>query len=532
MSVPENCRVCGLCDAAKTPRMGALVHGTAPVDVLLVGTAPCDSDDALGKHMQSAGGQYMLDWLRFWQGSWAYTTVVRCKCDATPQPHQVEACRVYLQREMERLQPKVVITLGVPALHAMWPDGPRSLAKARTPAQIGRCWIIPTYAPGFYAMKDCKADPVAEYTRVFERAVQICDDKYKVHNPDIREVKTGEDMAAVFAQIQAHHEVTLDIENPTTDKKDDPTRYTYWQKHEEGAITCLGIGTTPDRPVWVMRRHQITKDLLRLLATKTLIGANVKHDLAGLAWDCEFPEFAALLHEHGGIECTMQWNGSVDQSKWGNGLKEMAENMLGVANWAVPIAHAQDVERLRILAARKERLKRQRAAAKQGIDWSEDPIPWPTYSDVPWETLMEYNGKDVYYTMLLMDYLRKHVTPSPAYELLLKPGTPVLAEMELNGVLVDKRYLNGLEKAYRKNIRRVTRRLHEFPAVKRVLVKLNLKCIPGEPKTWFNPKSIVHIPALLDSLGIEMHEKTAKGKPRSGPRQQCPTSARRCFWIP
>lgn len=199
-------------------------------------------------------------------------------------------------------------------------------------------------------------------------------------------------------------------------------------------------------------------------------------------------------------------------------MKEMAEKYLGAAAWAWDVRRAKDAERARVIEARREQKTRQRAVEKAGRKWSEEPIPWPTFTDIPWDLLREYNGRDVYYTMKLIAMLRENFEPAPVYRSLLVPGTITLARMELAGVGADRRYRDGLEVAFEEKAKYLQAKLHTFPEVKRILVKQGLTCEPDDPKTWFNPKSTLHKTALIDECGVEVTETTATGAPKTDKR--------------
>lgn len=510
MEHPANCMVCELyktCKQYKQPRHHV---GSPKVDILLVGAQPPDS--ALGV-MSDVGGDYLKTWMQWWDGSWAYTTVVKCAPPdrREPKQHEVEACRRYLQEDIEACNPEVIVALGSAALKALWPDGPTSIVKAKgAPIKIGNRWLIVTYSPAMHTSG--RQDLTTEYTRVFELATQICEGNYQTDNPDIREVREQADYAKMLTQIQEASEVVIDVENPTSNQHDDPSRYTFWMTNP--AVICLGVGTSPKQPVWVMRRQWITQDLLRLIAAKNVVGANVKHDLTALAWDV-WPGFLDAIQS---IDDTMLWHGSRDQNVWGNGLKELAEKYLGAAAWVWPIRQALDAERGRVVEARREQKSRQRTARHLGRPWAEEPIPWPTLADIDWATLREYNGRDVYYTMRLIQYLRERTEPAPVYRSLLVPGTLTLARMELNGVGADEQWRAGLEKAFEQKAVYLNERLHTFPEIKRILVKQGLSCDPNDPKTWFNPKSTPHKTALIEECNVEVTERTSTGAPKTDKR--------------
>ena len=125
----RECRACGLCQSRQQTVFGV---GAAPpeqgdqprVEIMIVGEAPGDTEDQQGQPFVGAAGQLLdqmlaaLGWSRKAQGghnpSVFITNALKCRPpgDRNPQPDEVAQCRPFLQRQIELLQPRLLLALG------------------------------------------------------------------------------------------------------------------------------------------------------------------------------------------------------------------------------------------------------------------------------------------------------------------------------------------------------------------------------------------------------------------------------------
>lgn len=112
------CELCRLCRERTT-----VVTGSGPddADVLVVAEAPGYHDDRTGVLLAGPVGGLFDDVLRdagLAREEIFLTSVVKCRppTGRTPFPDEVESCEGWLFREIQLVQPKVVVTLGALAL--------------------------------------------------------------------------------------------------------------------------------------------------------------------------------------------------------------------------------------------------------------------------------------------------------------------------------------------------------------------------------------------------------------------------------
>lgn len=113
-SVASVCTDCRLCETRKSVVFAA---GSAEADVMVVGEGPGQQEDEQGVPFVGRSGQLLMQLLAE-QGiarDDAYiANVVKCRPphNRDPRPDEIEACKPYLRRQIELVDPKVVIPVG------------------------------------------------------------------------------------------------------------------------------------------------------------------------------------------------------------------------------------------------------------------------------------------------------------------------------------------------------------------------------------------------------------------------------------
>ncbi|RQG92789.1 uracil-DNA glycosylase [Natrarchaeobius halalkaliphilus] len=128
MGSMEDLRVteCTRCPALVDSR-SRIVNGTGPADadVLFVGEGPGAREDERGEPFVGRSGSVLDDQLRIVgldRDAVRITNCVRCRPpdNRDPTTDELENCRGYLESEIDRLDPAVIITLGkVPSEHLL-----------------------------------------------------------------------------------------------------------------------------------------------------------------------------------------------------------------------------------------------------------------------------------------------------------------------------------------------------------------------------------------------------------------------------
>jgi DNA polymerase len=109
------CRACKLCEGRTNTVFGV---GDRNADWLLVGEAPGENEDLRGEPFVGQAGKLldnMLKALGLDRASKVYiANVLKCRPPANrnPQPDEVVQCEPFLRRQVQLLQPKIVLAMG------------------------------------------------------------------------------------------------------------------------------------------------------------------------------------------------------------------------------------------------------------------------------------------------------------------------------------------------------------------------------------------------------------------------------------
>ena len=165
-AVVAECVACGL---ARTRTQTVFSDGREHARVMFIGEAPGESEDLQGVPFVGAAGQLLTDIIQKGMGlarSEVYiANVLKCRPPGNrdPEPEEKALCTPYLDRQIELVNPELILALG---LHAA-----RHLL--RTPLSMGRLrgrvhlWkgrrVVATYHPAYLlrtpsAKKDCWQD--------------------------------------------------------------------------------------------------------------------------------------------------------------------------------------------------------------------------------------------------------------------------------------------------------------------------------------------------------------------------------------
>jgi DNA polymerase len=116
------CRQCRLCAARKQAVLGV---GDRHADWLFVGEGPGAEEDQRGEPFVGQAGRLldnMLAAIGLKRGEDVYiANAVKCRPpeNRTPEPEETAACRPYLERQIELIQPKLIVALGRPAAQTL-----------------------------------------------------------------------------------------------------------------------------------------------------------------------------------------------------------------------------------------------------------------------------------------------------------------------------------------------------------------------------------------------------------------------------
>jgi uracil-DNA glycosylase len=143
---------CTRCRLARGRTQVVWSAGNLDSDLLFIGEAPGFHEDKQGVAFVGAAGQ-LLDTLLAEIGldrtSAAIVNVIKCRPPGNrdPLPDEIEACRPWLEAQLEHMQPKVIVTLGNFATRFILEE-PVGITRARGRKYARRgATVIPTFHP-------------------------------------------------------------------------------------------------------------------------------------------------------------------------------------------------------------------------------------------------------------------------------------------------------------------------------------------------------------------------------------------------
>jgi len=142
------CRRCRLCEGRTRAVPG---EGDPNADVVILGEAPGKNEDLSGRPFVGRAGKLLDEVLAevgYSREKVFIANIVKCRPpeNRRPKADEIEACRPYLDAQLEMLKPKVIVLLGNTALGAMLGLGKITRLRGKPIERDGRTYL-PTYHP-------------------------------------------------------------------------------------------------------------------------------------------------------------------------------------------------------------------------------------------------------------------------------------------------------------------------------------------------------------------------------------------------
>ncbi|HEX9925187.1 MAG TPA: uracil-DNA glycosylase [Anaerolineae bacterium] len=154
MSLPQIARAvhdCTRCPLHEGRSRAVPGEGNPGADIMLIGEGPGYHEDKQARPFVGASGKFLeqlLDDIGYQREDVFITNVVKCRPpkNRDPQPDELEACQDYLERQIELIDPKVIVTLGRYSMARYFPGA--SISKIHgQPKRVGQRLIVPMFHP-------------------------------------------------------------------------------------------------------------------------------------------------------------------------------------------------------------------------------------------------------------------------------------------------------------------------------------------------------------------------------------------------
>jgi DNA polymerase len=116
-AIAAEVRTCTRCRLAQGRTRAVPGEGHPDTEVVFVGEGPGQTEDQQGRPFVGRAGELLVKWLASigWRRQEVFiTNIVKCRPPGNrdPEPDEIAACAPYLRRQLEILDPAVVVTLG------------------------------------------------------------------------------------------------------------------------------------------------------------------------------------------------------------------------------------------------------------------------------------------------------------------------------------------------------------------------------------------------------------------------------------
>ncbi|MCE1254185.1 MAG: uracil-DNA glycosylase [Anaerolineae bacterium] len=173
--------VCDKCVLKNTRKRAVPGEGPVDAEIMLIGEGPGFHENEQGRPFVGAAGQFLNELLKssgLTREKVFITNVVKCRPPGNrdPLPDELAACAGYLDRQIEIINPKVIITLGRYSMARYFPMGKISLIHGQA-SWVNDRMVVAMYHPAA-ALHQSQLRPIleADFSRLSEWLNQV-----KVH---------------------------------------------------------------------------------------------------------------------------------------------------------------------------------------------------------------------------------------------------------------------------------------------------------------------------------------------------------------
>lgn len=147
----RGCTKCRLCETRTHTVYG---EGDVDAQIFFIGEGPGETEDQTGRPFVGRAGELlnkMIAGMGLKREQVYIANVVKCRPpnNRVPAPDEVATCTPYLERQLEIIRPRAIVTLGLPATQYML-QTKMSMGKLRGTWQAWRgIKLMPTYHPAY-----------------------------------------------------------------------------------------------------------------------------------------------------------------------------------------------------------------------------------------------------------------------------------------------------------------------------------------------------------------------------------------------
>ena len=153
LDIEAEARECVRCPLSEGRTQVVFGVGNPNADLMFIGEAPGQQEDLKGEPFVGRAGklldQLVLEEMGLTRDSFFIANTLMCRPPGNrdPRPEETEACRPWLEKKLELIKPKVVVTLGNFATKLLL-DTKDGITKVRGKTYpYGNATLVPTFHP-------------------------------------------------------------------------------------------------------------------------------------------------------------------------------------------------------------------------------------------------------------------------------------------------------------------------------------------------------------------------------------------------
>jgi DNA polymerase len=121
------CLRCGNCSLCRTRKNVVFGEGDSSAQIMFIGEGPGREEDACGRPFVGASGKLlrkMIDAIELDSQDYYIANIVKCRppMNRNPEPEEIENCVKFLKKQIEIIDPGLLVLLGRTAIRGILPD--------------------------------------------------------------------------------------------------------------------------------------------------------------------------------------------------------------------------------------------------------------------------------------------------------------------------------------------------------------------------------------------------------------------------
>lgn len=329
----EDCHRCVLCETAQTVCL--IGQGPYPCEYMLIGEGPGFREDDIQKPFAGKAGHLLdriLTSININRKDLYITNIVHCRPpeNRKPKKKEMDACRIWLMKEIEYVKPKKIILLGRAAVYGLFEYDELSIEDMRDKTYSYK----PTGAKVYVTYHPAAALRKPFLIRVIKKDLNRA---FHGSNSTKKEAIYGDLSNETLASWKTNppKAIAVDIETPGG--------VVFYKNF----IECLSITDKAFRAGFVQHPEKIKNKLKNLFESPviTKIGHNLKFDLKGLIYEGYMSEKSLIANS---FFCTMIAFNVLDENYLEKGLEHLAVMFTSMLRWKNDDEDFSSPQRLRL----------------------------------------------------------------------------------------------------------------------------------------------------------------------------------------